>query len=50
LDRVLWLPEDLVAEFDAKMGEYEEARKLEYVTSTERRGIKMGGAVREPGA
>ncbi|MGH9751700.1 MAG: DUF4351 domain-containing protein [Blastocatellia bacterium] len=44
LDWVLWLPEDLGAEFDDKMGEYEEVRKMEYVTSTERRGIKKGSA------
>jgi len=42
LDWVLWLPDDLGAEFDAKMREYEEERKMEYVTSTERRGIKKG--------
>jgi hypothetical protein len=42
LDWVLWLPDDLGAEFDAKMSEYEEERKMEYVTSTERRGIKKG--------
>ncbi len=50
LDWVLWLPEDLGAEFDAKMGEYWEVRKMEYVTSTERRGIKKGSARRGPGA
>ena|SRR5215813_1643652 len=50
LDWVLWLPEDLGAEFDARMGEYEEIRKMEYVTSTERRGIKKGCAKRRPGA
>jgi hypothetical protein len=49
-DWELWLPEDLGAEFDAKMGEYEKVRKMEYVTSTERRGIKKGGAKRGPGA
>jgi hypothetical protein len=47
---VLWLPEDLGPEFDAKMGEYEDVNKTEYVTSTERRGIKKGGAKRGPGA
>jgi hypothetical protein len=55
------LPEDLGAEFDAKMGDYEEVCKMERVTSTERRandgrttgerrGIKKGGAKRGPGA
>jgi uncharacterized protein DUF4351 len=44
LDWVLWLPEDLGAEFDAKMNEYEEVNKMEYVTSTERRGIRKGSA------
>jgi len=52
-----WLPEDVGAEFDAKMGESEEVYKMECVTSAERRandgrttGIKKGGAKRGPGA
>ncbi len=44
LDWLLWLPDELGAEFDVKMSEYEEERKMEYVTSTERRGIKKGSA------
>jgi hypothetical protein len=48
-DWVLWLPEDLGAEFDAKMGESEDVSEMEYLTSTERWGIKKGDAKRGPG-
>lgn len=42
LDWVLALPEDLAAEFDDKLSEFEEERKMRYVTSIERRGIEKG--------
>jgi flagellar biosynthesis/type III secretory pathway protein FliH len=42
LDWLLALPEELAAEFDDKLSEYEEERKMQYVTSIERRGIEKG--------
>lgn len=42
LDWVLSLPEDLATEFDDKLSEFEEAHKMKYVTSIERRGIEKG--------
>jgi hypothetical protein len=42
LDWVLTLPEDLATEYDQKLTEFEEEQKMEYVTTTERRGIKIG--------
>jgi len=42
LDWLLRLPEDLAAEFDNRLSEYEEERKMPYVTSIERRGIEKG--------
>jgi len=42
LDWLLRLPEELAAEFDDKLSEYEEEQKMQYVTSIERRGIAKG--------
>ncbi len=42
LDWVLTLPEDLAAEYDERLSEFEEEQTMEYITSTERRGIKIG--------
>jgi hypothetical protein len=42
LDWVLRLPQELAAEFDTRLSEYEEEQKMPYVTTIERRGIEKG--------
>ena len=42
LDWVLRLPQELAAEFDTRLTEYEEEQKMPYVTTIERRGIEKG--------
>ena len=42
IDWVLTLPEELVEQFDQAITSYEEARRMEYVTSIERRAIERG--------
>jgi hypothetical protein len=42
IDWVIVLPEELSTKFDAEMTKFETERRMEYITSTERRGIEKG--------
>jgi len=44
VDWVLTLPLELDQEYDQKLSEYEEEKKMKYVTSIERIGMRKGGA------
>lgn len=42
LDWILTLPDELAQQFDTFVGQYEEAKKVGYVTTWERKGIQKG--------
>ena len=42
LDWLLTLPDELTRQFNDFVGQYEEAKKMDYVTTWERKGIEKG--------